>query len=201
MLIHKDALCVSAATVKEQARYFLAGAMFDAEGRAIATNGHTLVRYTSNPCPEDSFPKMEGLDVTTAEPVIVGADALEAAKTTMAKNSALVPLSYLALVPNGTHVTIGATNLNEEVRIRTRKVEGTFPDYKKVMDNAALKPVAGKVVLSVEELTVLVRAAKYAGARYIHFTFHGESPFADPIEFTAKAENGVIDGAIMPARG
>lgn len=203
MLIHKDALAVNEIATDEWTnRYFLDGALFDKQGRAVATNGNVLVRFTSRTVDAADFPPIDGLsDVSVADDVILASGDLRAARATMKKNNHhLAALDYLAIVPNGDHVTLATSDLSHQVQIRARKIEGTFPTYEKIFNVA--NPVIAKVCLAPDLLEMLVRIVRKCGGKSIHFTIHGEAgeQSFNQVLFTAKCENGDIDGAIMPMR-
>lgn len=113
MLIHKDALAVSQVTTKEQSRYFLSGALFDDKGRAVATDGHLLVRFTGDPLEVKDFPKIDCIkDVGVTGNVILQADDLRAATATMkpSDKNKHRPSNYMAIIPNGSHVTLATSD-------------------------------------------------------------------------------------------
>lgn len=198
MLIHRDALVVHHATTAQDTRYFLDGALIDKDGRTVATDGHTLARFTSNPPEADApFPPLDGLDVAASADVIISARDLRAALTTIAKKT--TDSQYLAIVPNGTHVTIATAKSDRTVLITSQKAEGQFPNYERVM--TASKPVVAKVVLSAAYIERLGKMAKQVGAKAITLTLHGDSvDIQTQVFFEAKGENGTLDGAIMPMR-
>lgn len=203
MLIHKDALALTDVVAKYDAgRYYLSGMLFDAEGRAVVTDGHVLVRFASNQARVEDFPKVcDGLDLSPAANVIVSKESLKSARTAMPTRATIPILNYFAIVPNGDHVDIVATDLDRAVRITARKIEGEFPKYEKVL--TVDKPVRGRVILDPGYLELIGRVAKAVGAHSVHFTLHGDEGDTDilsQLTFTAQTPNGTLDGAVMPMR-
>lgn len=201
MLIHKDALAVSDVASDCDGRYFLNGALFDKKGRAVATNGHVLVRFTSAEMSAENFPEMPGLDLEAADDVIVGQDDLKAARATMARRSNIPALDYLAIVPNGDTVTLATNDLDHDVRIKARKVAGTFPAYEKVLTVAA--PQVAEIVLSPENLEIIARIALKVGCKSLKFRLHGDPKkgiLMDQVLFEGRCASGTLDGAVMPMR-
>lgn len=195
MLIHRDALAVSGVTASGNFRYYLNGAMFDDQGRAVATDGHLLVRFTSLPINPSRFPVIDGLDTTIAKQVIIEGEALKAASRTMGKEDAM------AIVPNGTHVTLATANGNRRVQVTTPNVEGVFPEYERIL--SVKHPVVATVIFSPDILSRLAHVAQQINARSITFTLHaptGVCEVNDQVVFTAQGTNGTLDGALMPMR-
>lgn len=197
MLIHKDALYVHEAGDKGRTRYFLDGAYIDAEGRAVATDGHMLVRFASHAGDASAFASIAGAD--KADAVIVSRDDLRAALATIGGEA--TDVKHIAIVPNGTDVTLATATKDRTVTIITKKQTGTFPNYE-----AALKvktPVVATVILNPELLETLARMARQVGAKSLHLAIHGNDPangVLDQVLFRAEGRNGTLDGAIMPMR-
>lgn len=200
MLIHRDALVVQEVTTPENTRHFLNGAMFDKEGRSVATDGHVLVRFTGNEIDPAGFPKIDGIaDLAAAADVILSREDLRAALATISKNDKQFNPQHLAIVPNGTHVTIATAQLDRTVQIRARKIEGTFPNYHPIL--VAKKPTIATLVVDPAFLQTIGKMAKDIGARHIKLTLQGDSIAAiEPVLFEAQGTNGKLDGAIMPMR-
>lgn len=201
MLIHKDALAVHEVGSSDDTRYFLNGAMIDKQGRAVATDGRVLVRFTSRACDPDAFKAIDGVDpFTAADDVIVSrADLVAALATIGKKRHGADGCDYLAIVPNGTNVTIATAKDDRTVVIVARKLDGAFPAYERVLD--VKKPVVASVILSPKLLETVARMARNVGAQSIRLVLHGESAeIADQILFTAEGDNGTLDGALMPMR-
>lgn len=201
MLIHKDALAVSDVTTKDDTRYFLNGALFDKEGRAVATDGHLLIRFASDPLPPKDFPGLDGVDVSPAADVIVDAGELRAARATMAARSTIKALDYMAVVPNGDHVTLATTDLDREVRIKARKVGGNFPAYESVL--TVKNPVVAELSFNPQSLEVLARIAVKVGVKKLTLKVHalvGKTEISDQVLFAGRGTNGTLDGAIMTMR-
>lgn len=200
MLIHRDALAVSEAIGKGGSRdAAIAGACFDEQGRAVATDGHLLVRFASKPCEPENFPTIDGLDVAASGEVIVPRADLQAAWATMANPFKVVPLNYLVVAPNGSTVTLATSDGVRRVQITSRKIDAEFPKYQRVMEVG--KPLVAEFRLDPHLLAVIAEVGKRTQARSIKFKVYGDnSEIVNQLLFEAKAENGDIDGAIMPMR-
>jgi DNA polymerase III sliding clamp (beta) subunit (PCNA family) len=200
MLIHRDAFVVHEVTTAEQTRYFLDGALIDKEGRTVATDGHMLVRFTGRD-PSDDI-TIADLDTSKAEACIVQREDLKAILQTMTKNGHRGgAFDYVAVVPNGQRVTLASVNPDRCVKIETRKVDGTFPAYERVLNSKV--PVKATVIIAPDKLRLLASMAEKVKATAITFTLHGRSKqqhVVDQVMFTAEGDNGTLDGAIMPMR-
>lgn len=188
MWIHKDALAVSEATADGETRYFLNGAMFDKSGRAVATDGHVLLRFTA------SAKHTEDTQTDPAADVILNANDLKAMAALLPKGKQH-DQKYLHIVPNEDRVSISFGNSQREVAINALPVSGTFPQYEKIltMEDA---PVA-TVVFSPAVLEVLCRAARRCNVKSLRMEIRaGERQ----VLFSGDGDNGKLDGAIMPMR-
>lgn len=191
MLVHRDALVVRGVTAKGVARWTLSGVLFDALGRAVATDGHLLVRFLTTADVRGSF---GDLDTAKAEAVIVDADALAAAAATMNGGEAL------AVVPNGDTVTMATSGKGAwRAQVTCPKQVGEFPAYKKMLTPP--QPVRARVVLDPDIMFRLAAIVQQIGAKDIEFTLYapeGQAVITDRLTFIAHGKNGTLDGAWMP---
>jgi len=133
MLYNKLNLAVAKIASTNDSRPELASVLFTKD-KTAATDSFRLIEITvDNSVRVEDYPKIEGKDVIKEiTPFLVSAKALKEIKPVKSKTMPI--LNYVAITfADDKQVEFSATNLETVERKMLRKVEGTFPEYEKVI--------------------------------------------------------------------
>jgi hypothetical protein len=207
MLLNKKVLSLVNVASTDATRQTLCGVYIEPDGSGVGCDGHMLLKFT--PCaPWDAkeYPAMEGLTIaedppTELKPFILSRDACTQIARAMPKKCHFpvlrdnIALDVGATNDNGAAL-MATTDLENPQVLRPRKVEGEYPDYRKVFPDA--KPQV-EVGLSVANLEKLVKAMKALNVEAIKV---GVIDSVRPVIIKAetKDRDGTIDGLVMPWR-
>jgi hypothetical protein len=178
MIVRREVLNAAlAATTADDSRYFLTSIRLEPEhNRAVATDGHILLMLTdSHPFADQDFPQIAGADFNETEPTPPFCLPANIAKNmigALPKKSTIPILCCIRAGRNGdpNKVTIAATDLEASRTAVLHDVIETaqrFPAYDRVIPKDDRPELA--VILAVDVLDHLLKAAKAIGARTIRF--------------------------------
>lgn len=203
-------------------RYVLNGIKIEADGSAIATDGHMALKITpAMDCYEygKDYPVIEGMDVMgkfdksddpkmtdtpkeKLEPFILPSDAVYQLLKALPRRHRLPVLEHVAIDVAATNkngfAVLGTTDLETPQVFKPKKLDLQFPDYTKVipgMDKTSKWKAKVSVGFSIALLEKLVRTLKSMDVKAVEFGI------VDAVS-TVKVNNegDVITGAVMPYR-
>lgn len=141
MLLNRATLGLAKLASKEETRYSLQGIAIEMEC-ATVTNGHYLVtvshpQYAAEHI-EDSYPETPGLvhrEIKEGETVLVHSSAAAAAMKALPKKTHIPVLQHAAMSEDGKLVT----NDLDSVQSFSHKLDGQFPDWRRVMPSGEVE--------------------------------------------------------------
>lgn len=210
MLIHKAALKAHAFASKDVSRPGLQGVRVFPDGRAVASDGHTLIEIHARTMPEVDFPAIEGLHGMTVPPegvTIPASDCRAALKALPKRHDALPFLTETVMLgQNGNPdvVTLASTDLDRTTRTDARLIHGAFPDYEQVIpkNNAGGFVVAVNPALAArffKTLADLIGASEGYCPRGVALTFQPGKSLA-PIMAECRSDDATVRALLMPTR-
>lgn len=149
MLVSKAQLTVRHAASKDTSRYNLNGIRFEADGRTVATDGHRLYTVTAEVPSDDDYPNVADVENTSEplEPFILPSETADRVRKAIPKKQRAPILEYARLDVASTNANGSArfvtTDIENAQVVEGRKIEGEFPDWRKVM------PEEGKAQVTV----------------------------------------------------
>lgn len=190
---------VSAFCSDDPTRLVIQGIHYNQKAGCIeACNGRVLIRVPVTFDPSE-FPPVA--DTQAAHDCIIPQAAFKRALGNLPKTTKLPVLQQIRLGVNGTHCTLTTTDLETEQAIKTKMVEGGYPNIEQVIPSNAPK---FSISLSSE---ILKRVAEYAlkhgvdgiEQNRIRFDFHGE---CEPVQFSILLKDKVTkaSGVMAPMR-
>lgn len=210
MLIPKTALAITAATSTDEMRYSLNAVQLTRTApttcQAAATNGTALITCTWPDANSSDYPLINGAPAATEKPdftTLIHRDDLNAAAKTIPKKPYTPILKNLALnetaAPNS--ITLTTTDLSRPTVQTVKPVDGTFPDFTKVIPTA--EPTF-TIFLSAELVSAtLATCAKILDnpkkSSMLKFEFTDNR---SPVKITGSNSDGLqVLAVIMPMRG
>ncbi len=217
MLLHKSVIAALMVAVnKRDPRYALGGIHIDANGVAVATDGHMLLfARTPASIPAEDYPSNPTPTTTTIEPgATVGGqtipiDALTAAAKHIHGKQLISALDHVAITPTDRGLRVVAIDGRSTWTVSDQHVnplEGTFPKWDRVLPTHTTTLT---VRLSARILADLAKAAKALGDREPSITFEfTDEGNADPEAGYSHAIQVRLDsvdrhdvgGVVMPLR-
>jgi hypothetical protein len=182
-LFRAAAACIST----QESRYYLCGVHIEphpTEGVfLVATDGHLMAVF------HDPTGYAEKPGILTCD---TKAKALKTTKADYASRIVLVLSDTLE-----GHITAG--NPDQVVdRLQFQLVDGSFPDWRRIVPTGDLKPKEGPRSFDLKLLKIIADSAKLAGATDIRATFHQKDVTGPAILRFAGLENGMH--ILMPVR-
>jgi len=158
MLFNKNNLIIAGITSKKTFRPELSAVLFKTD-RTVATDSYSLIEVKNPDYMQDAeFPTIEGEEVKREiNEIIPRKSVLKACKNlSKVKNQALEVLQNAVLL-EGEQVGLATTDLEKIYIVRTRKVDGEYPDYKQAIpsDYSEHKTVTVDVKRLKELLSIL----------------------------------------------
>ena len=215
MLLKRAAFEVHSHAANGDHRFGINGIRVESDGSTVATDGHRLIQYIPPETPSgDEFPKTEGCDpsggmVPGVAPFTIPNDSAKEIIKAAPKRQTLPILEYIALDGKQTNANGSAcfaVNDLESVRVfHPQKIEGTFPNYQKVIPEA--DKAAATVHLDaafLESLCSTLKKMAGPGKRVgknaidVKVSFYGDGK---PVRFDADLKSqGSVVAVIMPRR-
>lgn len=216
MLLHKSVIAaLTVAVNKNDSRYALGGIHIDADGVAVATDGHMLL-YARKPAsiPAEEYPSNPTPTTTPLEPgatiggQTVPIDALTTAAKHIRGKQYISAYDHVAICPSNTSLRVVAINGPSAVSDQhVDPLEGPFPKWDRVLPTHTTTLT---VRLSARILADLAKAAKAIGGKgdcAVTFEFTNEGNrdpgmgYADGIRVTLDSVAGHdVGGVVMPLR-
>lgn len=200
-IIDKVILAACQIASKDDSRPVLSGIKFEKD-RAVATDGFRLITVTYPDQDPNDMPQL-GERVLNDEEVVLPAKNVEAALKRIPKNPNL-PILNCAVIEKEKDgvVTITSTDLNSFSEEKVRKIDGTYPEYQKILDSTKAKEVTAKFSVNAqlmsETLKAMATALKYLGnATTVAVEVRGSN---DPILITCESKERKIEALVMPVR-
>ncbi len=209
MLLHPNTLRVAKAASTDTSRVVLQGVYITPDGGGVATDGHLLVKFTPKDIPDGKdYPVIEGVkaddDGAKLKPFTLPSEAAaEILKAIPKKRTTLPILGNIALdvveTNNNGAAVMGVTDLENPRIFKSKKMEGTYPDYEKVIPSGK-KPVLeiglgiDVMLKTLNTLKALYSEQKLQGLR---FKFYGSDK---PFRIEGKADSGDVLAVVMPMK-
>lgn len=205
MLLNKHNLNIAALCSKEESRFTLNSILVTPDA-TVETDGHQLVKVTLPPdMKAESFPVREGQSpaVDSWKPFLLPAsEALNIAKA-LPKKTTMPVLKYAAVTEdtdkNG-HSSIAVTDLEMARVFNTKKPEGNFPDFERIMPKK--EDAEFRIAFNAELLRrVLQQVEAFRSEEHnAECVFSFASP-SGPLRVDARNGQGQeFTGVIMPLR-
>lgn len=208
MLVSRQALEVWRASSNDGGRYSLCGVLFEADGSAVATNGHWLAKFTpARKTDALEFPHVEGCNAASPGeliPFIMPLDSLKALLKSLPKRQTLPVLEYAALDVEQTnangHAVLAVTDLENPQVSKPKKVEGTFPMYQNVIPtDGQLGEAVGFSAHYLKAIceTAIAQNGK-GGTTFLTLRLHKEDAAEKPAVLTYTGDAGETTFVLMP---
>lgn len=206
MLIKKKPLeFVKAFAGKADMRCVLNGVLITAD-EMVATDGNILGRISQQKdLVAKDYPIVEGIDPSQSEeplkPVIVPIDGIERLIKSIPAKKSTMPILKMAIV--NTKVTnegklflAGATDLETTTPVNIKQIEGTYPDYFKVIPQGeGVKQFHVDPAIMAKAMT----AAAKLGLQYVKFAIPEKE--LSPIKITGRTEdNEDVTIVVVPCK-
>ncbi|HZE87067.1 MAG TPA: hypothetical protein VE090_02555 [Methylomirabilota bacterium] len=201
MKIDKRILGVCDIASKESARPQLASVRFE-NGKAVATDGYSLMVIEQEKIEDDEIPKVAGFDYVSVDGLSLPAQPLAKFVKEIKRNKFLPVLSTGWTVRNEEgRVTLATTDLEETSIKEMKQPEGEYPNYQKVIDGEMKKEPVVKISFDPIKMILLLQAMVKAGATSCRPVTVRVSGDLNPIIITTQdGQEREIFALLMPMR-
>jgi DNA polymerase III sliding clamp (beta) subunit (PCNA family) len=212
MLIRREALAaVLPATTADETRLNAVQVEPKPDGkhRCVATNGHVLIiADETSPQPDDEYPSVSGGEFhgSPSSPVLLPSETVKRLIASVPKKRTIPILGSVQLGTNGSPGTLQAvtTDLDTANVMPIRPMDATFPAYDRVIPKDGPDRQAVTMVLTVEVLETIIRAAKASGAKIptVLFSIPSDKPeLVSALTFKVCGVSNIqVSGVAMPCR-
>jgi DNA polymerase III sliding clamp (beta) subunit (PCNA family) len=200
MFISKTSTLVHSFAAKDKARPEITGVLLTPDGTMAATDSYSLAEIKMKSMPkDDDFPLVAGHEqpVPLTSPVIIPAKFVASLGQSIPINAGLPILEYAALAKaDENFVQFVTTDLETSQDHLTRKIDGQFPDYEKVLPKG--KPVV-EVTLNHEYLfqaaKLLTQFNKGRGVKMVKLSIYQPN---EPVIMTSETNEHTAKVVLMP---
>jgi hypothetical protein len=200
MLITKRSLQVAKAASTGLVRPGLNAILVEPDGTVVATDGHILVTFKDEmACDPKEFPETDGINAVDEEPlkpVAISLEQLQLIEKSISTKTTIPALLGFAIdakkTNEGDHIHVGVNRLGDSMAFKLRKIDGEYPNWRKVVDT---KKANLRVGFGVDVLGKVLGTMKALGVKHFGFEFTGDA--SHPVRIWTK--DGVR-GVIMPCR-